>query len=342
MHALNRSTAIVALMALTACSAGQTSPAAPTNGVVYDGPTAVVNGVAVTAWRPNVNSVGASLPALPEPSAKSNPKYYEYIFNNYSTYASIFDYPTSDKQIGSIPKIGGQGCTNVLYGYGKKTFWNVQSYDNISEYSVIKKRIKTLSISGSQPSSCAMNSNGDLAVGILTSTQSGPAAGDLIIFKNASGTGTVMTTALDEEFFDGYDDKGNLFADGYTGSIGNLSVALVELPKGGSSFETIQTSNKLLFPGSVQFDGTYLTVYDQEASTVYRYTVKGTKATLKGSVKLSGVSDCAQTWIATGIIYCADAGNDNSAVYAYPAGGSPLAVFTGKFDLPLGVVAVEK
>jgi hypothetical protein len=298
--------------------------------------------MAVTARRPNVVTAGAYEPIVPESSAKSGSKYYEYIFNNYATYASIFNYPSRDAQIASIKGAGGQGCTNVLYGYGKKTFWNMEAYNQIREYTVLKKPVKTLSISGSQPSSCAMNRNGDLAVGILTSTPSGPTAGDVVIFKNATGAGTVMTTPLNEEFFDGYDNKGDLFADGYVGTIGNLSVAVVELPAGATTFETIQLSNSLHFPGSVQFDGTYMTVYDQETSTIYRYTVRGTKATLKGTVKLSGVSDCAQTWIATGVIFCADAGNDDSSVYAYPAGGSPLAVLTGKFDLPLGVVAVEK
>ena len=39
--------------------------------------------------------------------------------------------------------------------------------------------------------------------------------------------------------------------------------ALVELPKGSSTFKTITTSNSVQFPGSVQWDGTYLTVFDQ-------------------------------------------------------------------------------
>ena len=96
------------------------------------------------------------------------------------------------------------------------------------------------------------------------------------------------------------------------------------------------------FPGSVQWDGKYVTVTDQEANAMYQYTVSGTKATLKGTVSFSGSSDCAQTWIATGIVYCADAGNESGEVFKYPGGGSPIAVFSGNFDLPLGTVAAEK
>jgi hypothetical protein len=92
----------------------------------------------------------------------------------------------------------------------------------------------------------------------------------------------------------------------------------------------------------VQWDGTYLTVFDQIANATYQYTVSGTTATLKGTVSLSGSSDCAQTWIVQGLVYCGDAGNGDGEVFNYPAGGSPIAVFTGNFDFPLGVVAAKK
>jgi hypothetical protein len=75
---------------------------------------------------------------------------------------------------------------------------------------------------------------------------------------------------------------------------------------------------------------------------MYQYTVSGTTATLKGTVLLSGASDCAQTWIATGVVYCGDAGNGDGEVFKYPAGGSAIAVLTGNFDEPLGVVAAKK
>ncbi len=95
-------------------------------------------------------------------------KKFEYIFSYYGTYASIFDYPKGTAQIGSIAGDGGQGCTNVLYGYGKKTFWNIGGHTQMTEYKVPDKPIKTLSDHLRRfPSSCAMNTSGDLAVGIL-------------------------------------------------------------------------------------------------------------------------------------------------------------------------------
>jgi hypothetical protein len=328
--------ALVALAILSACAGG--SAAAPSTAALsatYVGRTLFVNGRPVTAARLSPLPTYATI--LPDRHAKS--KIFEYVFNEYETYASIFDYPKSDQQIGMIAGDGGQGCTNVLYGYGKKTFWNVGGPDQITEYKVPKTPIKTLSVPDSFPTSCAMDTNGDLAVGIYDGTASA-IGGDIVIFKNASGSGTVYTTPLDEEFFDGYDNQGNLFADGYTGY--RSGFALVELPKGSSKFVTIKTSNSVQFPGSVQWDGTYLTVFDQVENAMYQYKVSGTNATLKGTVLLSSSSDCAQTWIATSVVYCGDAGNNEGEVYNYPAGGSAVAVFTGNFDVPLGVVAAKK
>jgi hypothetical protein len=91
----------------------------------------------------------------------------------------------------------------------------------------------------------------------------------------------------------------------------------------------------------VQWDGTYITVFDQEANAFYRYTVSGTKATLKSTVSITGASDCAQTWMVKGLVYCGDNGGAGR-VFKYPAGGSPVASFTGNFDSPLGVVAAER
>jgi hypothetical protein len=296
---------------------------------------AVVNGRPVTAARPSLSAVPGYTPILPDRPAKSKGATFEYIISQYGTYASIFDYPKSDKQIGTIDNVGGQGCTNVLYGYGKNTFWIVAGDDQIAEYSVPHKLLKTLSDSIGAPSSCAMDTSGDLAVGILYGTS----GGDVVIFANASGSGTVYKTSLVEEYFDGYDDQGNLFADGFNS--GDF-FELIELPKGGTKFRHVTTSNTVEFPGSVQWDGKYLVVTDQAADAMYQYTVSGTKATLKGTVSLTDPGDCAQTWIATGVVYCADADLDEGWVFKYPAGGSAIAEFKGNFDLPLGTVAAQQ
>jgi hypothetical protein len=327
--------AVVALVLFSACASNSTvAPSAATLNATYVGRTLFVNGRPVAAARLNPLPTYAEL--VPDKSKSGN---YEYIFNYYGTYASIFDYPKSSAQIGQISGAGGQGCTNALYGYGKKIVWNPgRTNDQIIEYKVPNKQIKTLSLDYTFTSSCAMNTSGDLAVGILLGNSYG-AGGQVVIFKNATGSGTVYNTPLAKEYFDGYDPKGNLFADGVGTS---YNFMLVELPKGSNKAVTIKTSNSPEFPGSVQWDGTYLTVFDQDTSQTYQYTVSGTTATLKNTIQFSGAGDCAQTWIVKGLLYCGDAGNGSGEVYKYPAGGSPLATFTGNFDVPLGVTAAKK
>jgi hypothetical protein len=326
--------AVAALAICSACSGG--SALAPSSAAVnsaYIGRTLSLNGRLVTAAR-----VNSPLPryATILPDRLTGHRKFEYIINDYGSFAGIFDYPKSDQQIGTINDVGGQGCTNVLFGYGKKIFWIVAAFNQIEEFKVPDRPIKSLSVSdGSMPSSCAMDTNGDLAVGILD----GPSTGDIDLYKNATGSGTLIPTPLAEEFFDGYDNKGNLFADGFTSS---GSFGLVELPKGSNKAETITTSNAIKFPGSVQWDGKFMTVFDQDTNNLYQYTISGTKATLQGTVSFTTSSDCAQTWLVKGLVYCGDAGNNNGSVFKYPAGGSAIAVFTGNFDLPLGVTAAKR
>ena len=315
--------ALVALATCSACGGGST--VTPSSAALDGG---YMNGAA------SLNAVPRFSANVPDRIGES--KIFEYIVDNYGSYASIFDYPKSDKQIGKIDNVGGQACTNVLYGYGKKIFWIVAGAKEITEYVVPKKPIKTLSVpSDEMPSSCSIDAGGDLVVGILNGTH----AGDLVIFKNASGSGTTISTPLAREYFSGYDNQGNLFFDGVTR---DFTSHLEEMPKGSTKIKTIATSNIIGLAGSVQWDGTYLTVTDMAASKMYRYTVSGRKATLKEIVLLSGASECTQTWIATGIVFCADAGNNAGEIFKYPAGGSAIATFKGKFDEPLGTVAVKQ
>lgn len=330
--------ALVALAIVSACSGGSSvAPSTATFSSSYVGKMLVVNGRPVTAARSN------PLPTYSQlvPEKKKSAKDYEYVLSYYQTYASIFDYPKGTSQIGQITNAGGQGCTNAQFGYGKKLIWNPgRNNDMITEYQVPSNKVlKNLSVGYSYTSSCSMDTAGDLAVGVLLGN-SYNAGGQVVLFKKATGKPTVYQTPLGRLYFSGYDPKGNLFADGFAAS--GYSFGLVELPAGGKKAVTIKTSNSPQFPGSVQWDGTYLTVFDQDTAQVYQYTVSGTTATLKNTVSIDGSSDCAQTWIVKGLLYCGDYGNNEGYAYKYPSGGSPIATFSGNFDGPLGVVAAQK
>lgn len=247
----------------------------------------------------------------------------QYFSNVYGGGLLEYNYPKSESPIGSISYAGGGLCTK-----GARTFWASAS-GGLAEFKVGGKApIKVLKTSA-YTSGCAIDpATGDLAALNFF--------GGVTIYHKARGKGKVISGS-GEEYFDGYDNQSNLFVDGFNSSHG---VALVELKKGTSTFETITTSNTIEFPGSVQWDGTYLTVLDQVANAIYQYTIDGTNATLKGTVVLSGSSDCAASWIATPYVYCADAGDGDGEVFKYPAGGPLVATLSG-MDFPLGVVALS-
>ena len=122
-------------------------------------------------------------------------------------------------------------------------------------------------LAAADPIACAANlRNGDLAVSNLS-------AGQIEIFHNAAGSGTVVADSnFARTTFLGYDKAGNLFVDGYDSS-GKFHYA--ELPIGGSSFTDITLSQTPAGAGNVQWDGTYMvigdtgnTVYQTQGSTV--------------------------------------------------------------------------
>src|SRR5581483_5252023 len=125
----------VALAVLSACAGGSSvAPSASTRTTSYVGKTMVVNGRPITAERLTPLPRYATL--VPE----MRPRKYEYIFNYYATYGSIFDYPKSTQMIDQIDGAGGQGCTNKLHGYGDGIIWNAgRTNDLITEYKVPKK-----------------------------------------------------------------------------------------------------------------------------------------------------------------------------------------------------------
>jgi hypothetical protein len=248
---------------------------------------------------------------------------------------AVYEFDSNHDWVGSITGISYPAgeCSR----YGKHTFWVTASGSNeIEEFKVGgTSPVETLSESAGEPWSCAIDpATGDLATTITSN-------GDVILYQNASGSGTVITTPLFAASYDGYDNLGNLFVDGFTSG---PTFALIELPKGSSTFLTITTSNTVQWPGGVQWDGKYVTVGDENAHAIYRYTVSGTTATLVDTVKLRGAeaSFCAQDVITTHFVYCPDPGMMEANVYKYPRGGHRVAYLRRSFNSPVGAVKVTK
>jgi len=122
-----------------------------------------------------------------------------------------------------------------------------------------------------------------------------------------------------------YDDHGNLFADGSTGSTGYLELA--EMPKGTRTFASINVDQPVSAAGSVQWDGKHLAVTDSDASPpiIYRYSIGGSAAALAGTTKLSGATEVGETWIFNGHVVAAVYSSSRGVgIWKYPGGGSPV------------------
>jgi hypothetical protein len=142
------------------------------------------------------------------------------------------------------------------------------------------------------PTGCSVDAKtGNVAVSNFNSSSSGP--GGLVVFAGGlSGSQTNYTNAnLFHLWPPGYDPSGNLFVQATDPSgAPNLS----ELPAGKKTF-TLLTGLTVGFPGSVAWDGTYITATDQNyqsnyTTMIYRLTVHGKKVTIVGNTDLT--DDC--------------------------------------------------
>jgi hypothetical protein len=243
-----------------------------------------------------------------------------YISNFYNSTILAFTYP-GGKLVGTLTVPDPQGeCVSTSTGD-----WWVSANDEMLEYSHGGATpIKTLSgVSGS----CAIDpTTGDLAV--LSSD-------GIIIYPRGSGSGTAYCTGEASGYFDGYDNKGNLFVDGI---IAGDTYGLLELPKGSSTCETITLSQSLEYPGGIQWYGKYLAVGDQEAHVIYHFAIHGTSAKEIGTTELGGSSDVVEFYIQKPYVVGADAGNNDAEMWKYPAGGPIFKTLkgNGSFDLPIG------
>ncbi len=180
-------------------------------------------------------------------------------------------------------------------------------------------------LSAPDPWGCATSpTSGDLAVSYA-------AAGQIEIFHNAAGSGTVVTDPnFAGTYFLGYDNTGNLFVDGYDSS-NNFHYA--ELPAGGSSFTDITLSQTPGGIGNVQWDGKYMAIGDT-ASTIYQ---------TQGSTVVSSTTlgSCVEQFFilpSKHKVIAPDTCDGNAGIFAYPAGGSALQTISGGLILPFGAV----
>jgi len=179
------------------------------------------------------------------------------------------------------------------------------------------KPIATLGDPGYYPESCSIDpTTGNLAV----TNDNGPVA----IYAGAKGDPTYYTDSKAYLLgFCAYDDKGNLFVNGeYVGS-GNY--ALVEMPKGSTTFKSIKLEKPPSFWYDIQWAGKYLAIADS-SSVIYHVAISGTRGTIVGSTLLNGPVSIieVQFWIRGSTIiepYGATDTPDEIGFWKYPTGG---------------------
>ncbi|HEY1654258.1 MAG TPA: hypothetical protein VGF86_04005 [Candidatus Tumulicola sp.] len=254
----------------------------------------------------------------------------------------VSDTVTGDAYVFSYPQGKAEGAITGLEdpagecvdGQGNVFVTNTGA-SNVLEYAHGgTSPIATLKDDGYFPVGCSVDpQTGNLAVTNFATYSSQP--GNVVIYKHAKGrpTGNYTDPSTSQYLLCGYDDKGNLFADGLTGA---SAFSLVELRRGATALTPVDLNQPIGSGGGVQWDGTNLAIGDQSTNTIYRFAMTAKKGKLAGATSLGGASAVFQFWIQGGKVLGADSGAADVGVWKYPAGGSAVKTITGAY-VPLGV-----
>lgn len=183
--------------------------------------------------------------------------------------------------------------------------------------------IATLSASN-VPIGCSSDpSSGDLAVAEPNSSQC-----SIAIYKNASGNPMVVTdSSLPYCQYPTYDNAGNLFFEGWTGS----NSLLMELPAKRDAFRTVALNKPIDDFGFVQWDGHDLAIQARPSLRapleIYRVHVSGSSGTIVQTVHfLQWMKYEPWPWIQDNQVVDVT-GAAQIGLWKYPQGGSPFKTF---------------
>lgn len=147
------------------------------------------------------------------------------------------------------------------------------------------------------------------------------------VVRRSSGVAPTLYSdpELPSLLFCTYDDRGNIFVDGFKGS----QFGIAELPRNATSFINFTLSRNIPTAEQIQWDGRYLAVETRISPEIDRIRVKGSKATIVNTIKLKGAGHRAtQSWIQNGKIAVPTAVGHRAVdvfVWSYPPRGQPIA-----------------
>lgn len=154
--------------------------------------------------------------------------------------------------------------------------------------------IKTLNSAG-EPIACAVDPmTGILAVVDVTGAST--LNGNIALYANGSGAPEVLSVGdIELPIACGFDDKGNLFVDGWNGIPSQGAVfKFAELQNGKTSFTDIAINKKINIPGMVQWDGKFMAVGDAKNGRIYR--IDGASGKIESTVTVAAHNDYSP-WI---------------------------------------------
>jgi hypothetical protein len=188
--------------------------------------------------------------------------------------------------------------------------------------------IATFAVPGTAYSCSVDSKSGNLAAVVFCISK----CGEEVVVLRAPGISakTYHVAALSSLLYCAYDDDGNLFVDGYSGT----QFGLAELTRRGSAFSSVTLNRKIRFGTQLEWDGRDLAIETRENPEIYRVRVSGSTGKVVGTTQLTGVGNRAtQSWIANGTIAVPTGPRSKRAIeiilWNYPAGGNPTKTITG-------------
>lgn len=196
--------------------------------------------------------------------------------------------------------------------------------------------LRTLNDAPYDPADCSVDPvKGNIAVAnFYTHDFSYP--GNIAIFPPGNGNPKSYGGTLNLSFAAlAYDDRGNLYVQGFPFGSSSYGIDFFELRRGGVTLRPFVISGPYSTNGGLQWDGEYLVVGDYY-HTVYQLAIHRNVAKVKGVTHLGGPDVCAcYFWIprvgaakrgqASRLLApSAASGNTAVQVYRYPRGRAPM------------------
>jgi hypothetical protein len=199
--------------------------------------------------------------------------------------------------------------------------------------------IATISDPGEHPAGCSINPvTGQLAVNNAYTVSNHAGSISLYTYRRRHGWGfpkMYTDAAFFYMYFCGYDNRGNLYVDGYSAYDGTFELAV--LPAGRKTFTNLTLDQAINVPGGIMWDGRYMSIGDSglSVSPIYRFEVRGTSASVVGETTLSG-PNVNQFWINGDTVAGPEQGNETVGIWTY-ASGKAIRSITGELDWPNGL-----